>query len=113
MQEINALMRMYKSTEDQMSVSSYESTKASLQSIFSNGSVRKEVGKLLARPDYFDKMPEDLTEIAAYLRKRAYKDSQVPREFTIHRSRGARDQERAESDAVGDSVTPTTRQNFA
>jgi hypothetical protein len=33
--------------------------------------VKKEVVKLLARPDYFSKMPEDLVEIAAFLHDRA------------------------------------------
>ena len=60
---------MYGKDSDQMSISSYESTRASLQSIFGSGSARKEVGKLLARPEYFSKMPNDLTEIAAYMRK--------------------------------------------
>jgi hypothetical protein len=72
--EINAHTRMYRSDSDKMSISSYESSKSSIRSLFGNGSARKEVGKLLARPDYFSKMPEDLLEIAAYLRDRAYKD---------------------------------------
>ena len=67
-------MRMYGAEADKMSISSYESSRLSFCSLFGNGSARNEVGRLLARPEYFNKMPEDLTEIAAYLRDRAYKD---------------------------------------
>lgn len=110
-QEINALMWMHEA-KDQMSISSYESTKGSLWSIFGNGLARKEVGKLLARPEYFNKMPEDLIEIAAYLHKRAYKESQSPKEFTINCSWGACDQEKVESNITRNSATPTTGPNF-
>ena len=111
-QEINALMRMYRN-DDQMSVGSYESTRASLRSIFGNGLARTEVGKLLARPEYFDKMPQDSTEIAAYLRGRAYKGSQAPKEPTAHRFRESFSHEKAESNSARNSVTPTMGQSFA
>ena len=84
MQEINSLMRMYAAEADKMSISSYESSRSSFHSLFGNSSARKEVGKLLARLEYFNKMPEDLTEIAAYLHNRAYKDQPKPKEFSIH-----------------------------
>ena len=111
-QEINALMRMYGS-DDQMSVGSYESMRASLRSIFGNGSARTKVGKLLARSEYFDKMPQDLTEITAYLRGRAYKGSQAPKEPTAHRFRESFSHEKAESNSARNSVTPTMGQSFA
>ena len=75
---------MYGTDSDQMSVSSYESTRVSLRSIFGSGSTRKETGKLLARLEYFNKMPNDLTKIAAYLRRQAFRDRQTPKEFTVH-----------------------------
>ena len=112
-QQISSLTRMYGTDSDQMSVSSYESTRASLRSIFGSRSARKEAGKLLARPEYFNKMPDDLTEIAAYLRGRAFRDRQAPKEFTIHRSHGVRKPERAESDISRNSLTPTTGLDLA
>ena len=87
---------MYGKDSDQMSISSYKSTRASLRSIFGSGSARKEVGKLLARPEYFSKMPNDLTEIAAYMREQASRDRQTPKEFTIHQSHEVQGPERAE-----------------
>ena len=112
-QQINSLTRMYGKDSDQMSISSYESTRASIRSIFGSGSARKEVGKLLARPEYFSKMPNDLTEIAAYMHKRASRDRQTPKEFTIHRSCKAQGLERAESNVSRNSLTPTTGPNLA
>ena len=106
--EINSLTRMYGSEADKMSISSYESSRSSFRSLFGNGSARNEVGRLLARPEYFNKMPEDLTEIAAYLRDRAYKDRPKPKEFSVHRSRVLQDNDEAKSTTSRNSTTPTT-----
>ena len=95
-----------------MSISSYESTRASLRSIFGSGSARKEVGKLLARPEYFSKMPNDLMEITAYMREQASRDRQTPKEFTIHRSHEVQGPKRAESNISQHSLTPTTGPNL-
>ena len=92
---------------------SYESTRASLRSIFGSGSARREVGKLVARPEYFNKMPNDLAEIATYMRERASRDHQTPKEFTIHRSCEVQGPERAESNISQNSLTPTTGPNLA
>ena len=100
-------------SNDQMSIGSYESTRASLQSIFGNGSARTEVGKLLARPEYFDKIPQDLTKITAYLCGRAYKGSQAPKEPTAHQFRESFSHEKAKSNLARNSVTPTMGQSFA
>ena len=112
-QQINSLMRMYGMDSDQMLVSSYEPTRASLWSIFGSGSARKEAGKLLARPEYFNKMPDNLTEITAYLRGQVFRDRQAPKEFTIHRSHGVRKLERGESDISWNSLTPTMGPDLA
>ena len=104
---------MYGTDSDQMSVSSYESTRALLRSIFGSRSARKEAEKLLARPEYFNKMPDDLTEIAAYLHGWAFRDRQAPKEFTIHQSHGVQKLERAESDISRNSLTPTTGLDLA
>ena len=101
-------MRMYGSEADKMSISSYESSRSSFRSLFGNGSARKEVGRLLARPEYFNKMPEDLTEIAAYLHDRAYKDRPKPKEFSVHRSRVLQDNDEAKSATSRNSTTPMT-----
>ena len=111
-QQINSLTQMYGKDLDQMPISSYESTRASLRSIFSSESARKEVGKLLARPEYFSKMPNDLTEIAAYMREWASRDCQTPKEFTIHRSREVQGPQRAGSNISRNSLTPTTGPNL-
>ncbi|EDQ99448.1 uncharacterized protein LACBIDRAFT_335024 [Laccaria bicolor S238N-H82] len=108
-QQINAITKMYGSDTDQMSVSSYESTRASLRSVFGSGSARKEAGKLLARPEYFSRMPQDLVETAAYLRDRAYKDRPIPKAFSIHRSRDAQPTDRPDSVSSRESMIPTTR----
>ena len=81
--------------------------------MFGSRSARKEVGKLLARPEYFSKMPNDLTEIAAYMRKQASRDRQAPKEFTIHRSREVQGLERAESNISRNLLTPTMGPNLA
>ncbi|EDR03934.1 uncharacterized protein LACBIDRAFT_331090 [Laccaria bicolor S238N-H82] len=106
-QEINTLTRMYRTETDKMSISSYESSRSSLRSLYGAGSARKEVGKLLARPEYFNRMPEDLIEIAAYLRDRAYKDLRKPQEFSVHRSHVLRDNDGAKSATSRSSTTPT------
>ena len=53
-------------------------------------------------------MPEDLTEIAAYLCDMAYKDQPKPKEFSIHLSWVLQDDEEAKSSASRNSTTPTT-----
>ena len=89
-------------------IRSYKSTRSSLRSIFGSGFTRKEVGKPLARPEYFSKMPNDLMEITAYMRKQASRDCQTPKQFTIHRSHEVQGPERAESNVSQTSLTPTT-----
>ena len=108
MREINSLTRMDGAEADKMSISSYKSSRSLFRSLFGNGSARNEVGKLLARLEYFNKMPEDLTEIAAYLHDRAYKDRPKPKEFSVHRSRVLQDNDEAKSTASRNSTTPMT-----
>ncbi|EDQ99323.1 uncharacterized protein LACBIDRAFT_335127 [Laccaria bicolor S238N-H82] len=72
------------------------------------GLARKEAGKLLARPEYFSKMPQDLVETAAYLHNRAYKDRPIPKAFSVHRSHDAQPTDRPDSVSSRESMIPTT-----